>query len=147
MGENAAVAGYSSTPLSKKLGIKPGGRVSLVAAPTGFADLLDPLPDRVKLIDGARGRSDVLIFFATRSNELNRRFAKLATAITTEGGLWIAWPKRSSCVATDLGGNVVREIGLANALVDNKVCAIDSTWSGLRFVYRLDDRPARAASL
>ena len=141
--ENAPVAGYSGTPLAKKLGITVATRVSLVAAPDGFVDLLAPLPDGVRIIDSARGRSDVLIFFATRRNELHRRCAKLANAIATDGGMWIAWPKRTANVATDLNGNLVREIGLACGLVDNKVCAIDETWSGLRFVYRVADRPAR----
>ena len=139
------VAGYSGTALSKKLGIKPTSRVSLVACPAGFVDLLVPIPDTVKLIDGARGRSDVLVFFATRRNELNRRFEKLSNAITTDGGIWIAWPKRTACVATDLNENLVREVGLSHGLVDNKVCAIDETWSGLRFVFRVADRPAREA--
>lgn len=138
-------AGYSGTPLAKKLGIKPSSRVSLVAAPADFVDLLEPIPDDVRIIDSARGRSDVLVFFATRRNELQRRFAKLANAITTDGGIWIAWPKRSANVATDLNENLIREIGLAAGLVDNKVCAIDETWSGLRFVYRVADRPARNA--
>ncbi len=138
-------AGYSGTPLAKKLGIKPSSRVSLVAAPADFVGLLEPIPDHVRIIDSARGRSDVLVFFATRRNELQRRFEKLANAITTDGGIWIAWPKRSANVATDLNENLIREIGLAGGLVDNKVCAIDETWSGLRFVYRVADRPARSA--
>lgn len=144
VGETALVAaGYSGTPLAKKLGIKPSSRVSLVAAPAGFVGLLDPIPDDVRIIDSARGRSDVLVFFATRRNELQRRFEKLANAITTDGGIWIVWPKRSANVATDLNENLIREIGLAGGLVDNKVCAIDETWSGLRFVYRVADRPVR----
>ena len=88
----------------------------------------------------------MLVFFATRRNELQRRFAKLANAVDAEGGMWIAWPKRTSMVATDLTESVVREIGLEHGLVDNKVCAIDETWSGLRFVYRLVDRPALKAA-
>ena len=88
----------------------------------------------------ARGRVDVLVFFATRRAELTRRFPAMKRAIDVDGGLWIAWPKRTSGVASDLSENPVREIGLANGLVDNKVCAIDDTWSGLRFVYRRADR-------
>ena len=95
------------------------------------------------LRDAARGRLDVLVFFVTRRGELTRRFPAMKRALEPDGGLWIAWPKRTSGVATDLSENPVREIGLANGLVDNKVAAIDDTWSGLRFVYRRADRPRR----
>jgi hypothetical protein len=135
------VAGYSGTPLSKKLGIKPGARVALVRAPAGFDRTLTPLPEGVRLRTQARSAQDVVLFFATRMAELERRFNGLAHAVAPNGGLWIAWPKRTSNVATDLREGVVREIGLAHGLVDNKVCAVDETWSGLRFVYRVKDRP------
>jgi hypothetical protein len=115
----------------------------LIRAPDGFEALLDPLPERVRLRTQARGSVDVVLFFATRMAELERRFASLARALDPAGGLWIAWPKKTSFVATDLSENHVRDVGLANGLVDNKVCAVDDTWSGLRFVYRLVDRPAR----
>jgi hypothetical protein len=81
--------------------------------------------------------------FFTRRAELERRFERLAAAVYPDGALWIAWPKRASGVPTDLTEDVVREVALANGLVDNKVCAIDDTWSGLRLVYRLRDRPHR----
>ena len=137
------MAGYSGTPLPNKLGIKSGARVALVRAPDGFERALNPLPDGVRLRTQARGAQDVVVFFATRLAELERRFDGLARAIAPAGGLWIAWPKRTAGVATDLREGVVREIGLAHGLVDNKVCAVDDTWSGLRFVYRVIDRPSR----
>jgi hypothetical protein len=137
------VAGYSGTPLPKKLGIKEGARVAVVRAPSGFEAFLDPLPSGVRLRGQARGTQDVIVFFVTRRNELERRFGPLARALDPGGGLWIAWPKRTAGVATDLTENAVREIGLAAGLVDNKVCAVDEIWSGLRFVYRLADRPSR----
>lgn len=137
------MAGYSGTVLSKKLGIKPGARVALVRAPDGFEATLEPLPDGVRVNTQARATQDVVLFFATRVAELERRFDGLATAIAPSGGLWIAWPKRTSNVATDLRESVVRDLGLAHGLVDNKVCAVDEVWSGLRFVYRLKDRPSR----
>jgi hypothetical protein len=137
------VAGYSGTALTQKLGIKPGARVALVRAPEGFEDALDPMPDGARLRHQARGEHDVVLFFATRLAELERRFDTLARATCYEGGLWIAWPKRTAGVATDLRESTVREVGLAHGLVDNKVCAVDDTWSGLRFVYRLKDRPSR----
>jgi hypothetical protein len=137
------MAGYSGTPLSQKLGIQPGARVAVVRAPEGF-DALLPLPDGVHMHTHARGAHDVVLFFATRLAELERRFDSFARAVRPAGGLWIAWPKKTANVATDLTENIVRDVGLAHGLVDNKVCAVDDTWSGLRFVYRLKDRPASA---
>ena len=136
------MAGYSGTPLPRKLGIKDGARVAIVAAPNGFADALD-LPPGVVLRHQARGRLDVIVFFVTRHAELTRRFPAFKRALEPDGGLWIGWPKQPSSVATDLSENPIRKIGLDNGLVDNKVCAIDETWSGLRFVYRVKDRPKR----
>ena len=138
--ERDVVAGYSGAPLERKLGIKEGTRVAVVAAPNGFADSLD-LPKSVALRQHARGRLDVIVFFVTRRAELVRRFPALKRSLEPDGGLWIAWPKQTSGIATDLSQNPVREIGLHNLLVDNKVCAIDEEWSGLRFVYRVADRP------
>jgi hypothetical protein len=135
-----AAAGYSGTPLPRKLGIKPSARVGLIGAPDGFDQLLDELPDGVAIRRRARGPLDVILAFFTARAALERRFEALRGALETDGGLWIAWPKRASGVDTDLTENVVRELGLAVGLVDNKVCAIDETWSGLRFVYRLADR-------
>jgi len=140
------VAGYSGTALPQKLGIKPGARVALVRAPAGFEKELSPLPDGVRLRTQARGAQDVVLFFATREAELERRFDSLARSVAPAGGLWIAWPKRTAAVATDLREGIVRDIGLAHGLVDNKVCAVDDTWSGLRFVYRVNDRVRRNGS-
>ena len=140
------MAGYSGTALPQKLGIKPGARVALVRAPAGFEKELSPLPDGVRLRTQARGAQDVVLFFATREAELERRFDSLARSVAPAGGLWIAWPKRTAAVATDLREGIVRDIGLAHGLVDNKVCAVDDTWSGLRFVYRVNDRVRRNGS-
>jgi hypothetical protein len=136
------VAGYSPTPLPRKLGIKPGARVAFRSAPPEFAAALGPLDD-VHVKRRAVGPLDVLVAFFVRAAELDARLEALAKAIYPDGGLWIAWPKRASGVPTDLTGNVVRELALAIGLVDNKVCAIDETWSGLRIVHRLRDRPKR----
>jgi hypothetical protein len=137
------MAGYAGTPLPKKLGIVDGTRVALISAPKGFDATLGDLPPGVSLCEQARGHLDVIVFFATRRRELERRFPVFARALLPDGGLWVSWPKRTSGVATDLTESVAREIGLTAGLVDNKVCAIDDIWSGLRFVYRLADRPAR----
>jgi hypothetical protein len=128
------MAGYSGTPLAKKLGIGDGCRVVLVAAPDDFQAQLAPLPDGVIFSRQARTTADVILLFTSRRVELERRFAPLAQKLAVNGGLWVAWPKKASGVATDLTENVVREIGLAHRLVDNKVCAVDEVWSGLRFV-------------
>jgi hypothetical protein len=136
-------AGYSGTPLVKKLGIKAGARVTLVGAPNGFLDTLGTLPDGASLVPLTEASIDVALFFSVSQAEVAGRFAGLAGALKANGALWVAWPKRASGVPTDLSDGVVRSIGLAKGLVDNKVCAIDGTWSGLRFVYRLADRPKR----
>jgi len=138
-----STSGYSGTPLPKKLGIKEGSRVAVVAPPHGFDATLGVLPEGARLRRDARGRLDVIVFFVTRRAELARRFAGFARALDHGGGLWVAWPKKTSGVATDLVFDVVQAIGLDAGLVDNKVAAIDTTWSGLRFVYRLADRPSR----
>jgi hypothetical protein len=133
-------SGYSGTPLPRKLGIGEGARVAIVAPPAGFEGVLGALPPGVEVRHQARGRLDVIVFFVTRRAELARRFPAFARAIVPNGGLWVAWPKKTSGVATDLGFDAVQTVGLDHGLVDNKVCAINGSWSGLRFVYRLADR-------
>jgi hypothetical protein len=136
-----AAFGYSGTPLPKKLGIKPGHRVLLLGAPEGFeADVLGVLPDGVQVVHAARGQADVIVSFHLERAELARRIPALRAAMVPNAGLWIAWPKRASKVPTDVTEDVVRELALANALVDNKVAALDAVWSGLRLVIRLKDR-------
>src|SRR5918998_2274544 len=134
---------YSGTPLYKKLGIKEGARVVFVRAPAGFAEALGPLPDEVAVKKQARGPLDVIVLFAQRADELRTRFAKLKGALDPAGGLWVAYPKKSSKIPADLTFELAQQIGLDEGLVDNKSCAIDDDWSGLRFVYRLVDRPER----
>src|SRR5262249_37061581 len=137
-----AMAGYSGTPLPKKLGIKPGGRVGLIRPPDDFGETLGELPDGAEAGPVGRGRPfDVIVCFCRTSKELTRDLPGLPVRLDPAGGLWIAWPKKSSGLATDLGEAEVRARGLDTGLVDNKVCAIDDTWSGLRFVVRLTDRP------
>lgn len=131
-------AGYSGTPLVTKLGIKPKVRMLFVGAPRNFTDLLGPLPDGAKL--SSRGKLDFAIAFVTKRAELAEQFDLVINRLGVDGMVWISWPKKTSGVATELSENVVREIGLAAGLVDVKVCAIDETWSGLKFVRRLRDR-------
>ncbi len=143
------MAGYSGTPLAKKLGIKEGHVVALLSAPAAFERTLEGLPPGVRFARAAKGTADVVLLFAKSRADFEERFEKAALAITPSGGLWVAWPKKASGVATDMTEHVVRDVALRAGLVDNKVCAIDGVWSGLRLVHRLENRPnveARAAS-
>jgi hypothetical protein len=140
-------AGYSGTPLVRKLGIKPDSRLGLIGAPDGFGATLGDLPPGVRIHRRLGGEPfDVIVAFFARRAELERRLPALAAALDPAGGLWVAWPKRASGVLTDVGEGEVRSLGLATGLVDNKVCAIDAVWSGLRLVYRLRDRPGQGRS-
>ena len=137
-----SAAGYSGTPLPKKLGIKPGHRVLLDSAPDGFErDLLVPLPDDVT-VQRRAGRTtyDVVVAFRPDAATYRKHLARDIARTTTNGSLWIAWPKRASGVVTDLTEDVVRREALAAGVVDVKVCAVDTTWSGLKLVRRLADR-------
>ncbi|MDQ1391746.1 MAG: hypothetical protein QOF30_723 [Acidimicrobiaceae bacterium] len=134
-----AVAGYSGTPLVNKLGIRPGHRLALLSAPSGFAEELD-LPDGVTVITRLSGHCDVVLFFTKGRNELDRRVERIGQVIAPAGAAWIAWPKRAAKVATDMTEDVVREVALPRGLVDVKVCAIDETWSGLKLVWRKERR-------
>ena len=135
------MAGYSGTPLPRKLGIKPGHAVAFPGAPPSFFTALGELPAEVRVKRRAAAPLDVVCAVFTARAKPVRSLDRLATTIYPDGGLWIAWPKRASEMATDITEDVVRELALATGLVDNKVCAIDHTWSGLRLVYRLRDRP------
>jgi hypothetical protein len=134
-------AGYSGTPLVKKLGIKEGFGVALVAAPDGFRSELKGVPDKVCFVTSPASQLDLILLFAKTQSELTRNFSRLAAKLKPAGMLWIAWPKKASGVATDLSENTIREIGLDAGLVDVKVCAVNEIWSGLKFVIRVKDRP------
>lgn len=139
-------AGYSGTPLPRKLGLKPGLRVGLVSAPAGFEAGLGSaegaILEHAVLRQGKRW--DIVLYFVKRRDGLEHDLTRLTRAFPPAGALWIAWPKRSSGVETDLTENILREVCLPTGMVDNKVCAIDEIWSGLRFVWRLENRSLRA---
>ncbi len=137
------MAGYSGTPLPQKLGIKPGTALCVIGAPTGFARALGELPPGAAIASRAEPPLAFVLLFARSRAVLAQRFAEQAAGLAPDGMLWVAWPKKAAKVDTDLDENAVREVGLAAGLVDNKVCAIDATWSGLRFVVRLADRASR----
>ncbi len=130
------MAGYSGTPLPRKLGIKPGHRVMCLGAPRDFPAILGPLPENVTLRRTARGQAELVLLFATSRADLRKRYPGAVRAMVDGGGLWIAWPKQASGVATDLTQDDVRRQGLDDGLVDYKICAIDATWSGLKFARR-----------
>ncbi len=131
------MAGYSGTPLAKKLGIVEGSTLALVSAPPG---VINGLPPDVTVKRQARGKANVVVAFFTDRRDFERRIEALGRMIFPSGGLWVAWPKRSSGKETTVDEHVVREVALPLGLVDNKVCAIDETWSGLRVVWRRERR-------
>ena len=135
------MAGYSGTPLAKKLGIKDKLRVRLLESPAEVRKELKPALAQCELDNDGKGPVDFAMMFAKSSSHLSEEFAALAKCLTPAGMLWVSWPKKSSGVATDLDENKIRAIGLAAGLVDVKVCAVTEVWSGLKFVRRLKDRP------
>lgn len=134
---SSRLSGYSGTPLPKKLGIKPDAVVILVGAPADFEQTLGELPSGVRLRRQARGKADLVIWFVQRRSDLEQRIDRLGCLGSS--GLWIAWPKKSSGKKTEVDQADVRQVGLAAGLVDYKVCAIDETWSGLKFAVRKEN--------
>jgi len=133
---------YSATPLWKKLGIAAGSHVNVIGAPAHFRSILGTLPDGVRLVDGVpKSAADVIVVFEKVDAKLAKNFTALKRKLEPAGGLWIAYPKKSSVITTDVTFDSVQRAGLAAGLVDNKGCAIDADWTGLRFVFRLKDRP------
>jgi len=137
------MAGYSGTPLAQKLGIKPGHAVGLWSEPDDFAKSLAPLPDNVSFTTISRGKSplDVLVVFVKSQKELVIRLTAARKRMNPAAGLWVSWPKKASGIQTDVTENIIRDLAMTTDLVDNKVCAIDDMWSGLRLVIRLKHRP------
>jgi hypothetical protein len=152
---SARPAGYSGTPLVRKLGISAGHRVATFSAPEHLRELLGELPSAVRVEDDpqvpgsadARGgrRCDVVIAFVSSNRELEARLPRAQRLLAWDGGLWIAWPKGTSPLAGDVREDDVRRVAFPLGLVDNKVCAIDQDWSGLRLVHRKENRPTRSA--
>lgn len=137
------MAGYSGTPLIKKLGIKEGFAVALIDAPKNFRKELGLLPANVKVVVSSDKPLDLIMLFVTSESGLIGKFSLLASKLSPAGMLWVAWPKKSSGVPTDLSFSTVQRVGLDAGLVDVKICAVSDVWSGLKFVYRLKDRRSR----
>jgi hypothetical protein len=138
------MAGYSGTPLARKLGLDRGREAVVLQAPRPYPQIVSPFPPGVKLSHRLHPGSEFVHFFTRSRAELTRRFPGLASALADAGTLWISWPKKSSDLAGDLDENIVREIGLGTGLVDVKVCAVDDDWSGLKFVRRLVNREKKS---
>lgn len=135
-----ATAGYSKTPLAKKLGLKPGMIIRLINEPSHYLGLFEYWPENLEINDDPRVKKDLIHFFTDRIDALKVALPDLHKEIKENGMIWLSWPKQSSGKAKDLNGTVVRQLGLKSGLVDIKVCAIDATWSGLKFVKRRKDR-------
>jgi hypothetical protein len=133
-------AGYSGRPLAQKLGIRRGDVLALLNAPDEYDSILGKLPDEATVIRELKGKSDFIQLFATDRASLEREFPRLEAGLRQDGMIWVSWPKGSSKMETDLSDRVVREVGLKNGLVDVKICAIDKSWSALKFVRRSKDR-------
>ena len=136
------MAGYSATPLAKKLGLKNGFVISLVNPPAHYHSLFTDWPEDVMLSKKVTDKKDFIHYFATSAKDLQSHIALLKSELKPAGMLWVSWPKKSSGVTTEVNENLVREAGLNTGLVDIKVCAVDEVWSALKFVFRVKDRIA-----
>jgi Protein of unknown function (DUF3052) len=136
----SAVAGYSGTPLAKKLGIKDGARVFLVNAPGDYARMVAPLPGGVRMVKRIDHETDLIHIFTTRRRDLDTALLRAMKLMRPNAAIWVSWPKRSSGAATDVTEDTIREVALPLGLVDIKVCAVDDTWSGLKLVIRKERR-------
>jgi hypothetical protein len=134
------VAGYSGTPLPKKLGIKAGGKVHLIGPPAGYRKLLTPLPETVEFVPAFSATTDMIHVFSTRKAQLSKALPAIRKKMRADAVVWVSWPKKTARVATDLTEDVVREVALPLGFVDVKVCAIDEVWSGLKLVVRKELR-------
>ncbi len=135
------MSGYSGSPLARKLGINAGCRLYVRAGPPDYPELLAPLPADVRMVTSLTADTDLIHIFATRRLDLARAIKDALKAMRPDAALWVSWPKKASCVTTDITENVIRELALPQGLVDIKVCAVDATWSGLKLVIRKNARP------
>lgn len=139
-------AGYSDTPLARKLGIKENCRLFLVDAPKTYLELVAPLPAGAKVVSRIDAGTDIVHLFTTSRATLEKLCARSLERLRADGAIWVSWPKKASGVATDISENVIREVALPMGLVDVKVCAVDETWSGLKLVLRKENRPGAQAA-
>ena len=136
----SAVAGYSGTPLARKLGIKDGARVFLTNAPANYSRMVAPLPSGVRMVKAIDVHTDLIHMFVTRRRDLDSGLKRALQLMRADAAVWVSWPKKASGVATDITEDTIREVALPLGLVDIKVCAVDETWSGLKLVLRKERR-------
>jgi hypothetical protein len=134
------MAGYSGTPLAVKLGIKPGMKLYIAGGPDNYLELIDPLPENVRIADRISKQIDLVHIFATSRNELSRRLAEYRAKLDPQAAVWVSWPKKAAKVATDVTEDVIRELAVPLGFVDIKVCAVTEVWSGLKLVVRRELR-------
>jgi hypothetical protein len=137
------MAGYSDTPLAKKLGIKPGCKLFVADAPKNYAELVAPLPEGVEVISRLQADTDIAHVFTTRRVQLADALHSMLAKMKPDGAIWVSWPKKASMMQTDITEDTIRELALPMGLVDIKVCAVDDTWSGLKLVLRKEKRKSR----
>jgi hypothetical protein len=140
MPKKMKTAGYSGTPLAKKLGIKDNSKIKVINQPLYYFKLLTDLPSSVNVLTDTKTKKAIIHYFAVSISQLSKDVKQLKAEMESNGAIWISWPKKTSTVRTDLNENIIRDIALKNNLVDVKVCAIDEVWSGLKLVIRLKDR-------
>lgn len=133
-------AGYSGTPLAKKLGIKEGIRVRLINQPDNYFNLFTDMPENVKVLNDKKSCKDLVHYFTKKASDLRKDIVHLRNEVFPDGAIWISWPKKAAKIETDVTEDVIRNIALANGLVDVKVCAVDEVWSGLKLVVPVKDR-------
>jgi len=138
------MAGYSATPLAKKLGIDVGSRIYLSDAPKNYLTLVAPLPEGIRVVRKIDGETDIVHIFSTERAHLAAALRATLKRIKPDGTIWVSWPKKSSKVSTDITENTIREVALPMGLVDIKVCAVDEVWSGLKLVVRKENRRGRS---
>ena len=134
------MAGYSGTPLAKKLGIKAASRIFLSGPPTNYLELVAPLPEGTVFVPKVDGQTDIVHVFTFRKVDLKKALRALATSLKKDGAVWVSWPKKTSKVQTDVTEDSIRDIALPLGFVDVKVCAVDDVWSGLKLVWRKENR-------
>ncbi len=132
--------GYSKRPLVEKLGIKKGFKIRLIDVPMDYFDLLGYLPEEVEILENKKSKANFIHLFCENKSSFDKKFLKLKDEIERDGMIWISWYKKSAKIPTDLQADIIRTTGLSLGLVDVKVCAIDEKWSGLKFVWRKENR-------
>jgi hypothetical protein len=137
---NPKMAGYSGTPLAKKLGIKAESKVYLLGSPEGYLELLEPLPEGVEIVKRFSNSTDIIHVFATQKSALEKNLCDFREKINSGAALWVSWPKKAAKVPTDISESTIRDIALPMGFVDIKVCAINEIWSGLKLVIRKELR-------